>query len=363
MNTLLPKRLYAPIEPRPDAPEGEPVKAFVFGTPKNEADWIAQDILNRGLDPKDVCICYRMRAVGAFMERSLMMNQIPFVNLNGSTFLRLKHIQMTWQYLALVYGDKAQVKDAYQYTYRIASDRMVQPSAMRSRETGTVLKEQGEAINHRWIGKSWLQWNDTIEKARRNYPKMKGWKARGVEDLLYTYDTIKDQRTWQKSLDWIIEHVTIPWYVLEHGVSVDTDGSFADDMGIFREIVDGFAEPAELFEYVKNVDKAAESGEGVTLGTFHKVKGGEWELVYTAGMAMKICPTSWAMGLAPEPDPGYLPPPPSNPGMIDEIFCFYVGITRAKNYCVVTCPTFWNGKPTGPSTLISYAGLELEYAD
>lgn len=399
MKEKLAAHLYSPIMPHPDAEDGEQIRAFVFGSPDDEAQFIADDILKRAhpcpncdgtgkvLDTQcPTCeglgtwgrnaACYRMRAIGSYLERALMQNGIPFVNLNGASFWKIKHIQIAWQYIAMVLGNNKQQVDGYRYVYRIASDRMIQPTDFKSHDTGAYLKRKGDSINHRWIGKEFLRKYSTLESVihKAKYDSsLSGWKKAGVQDLLYTHGEIFDRSlpatlstpagSFKKALDWIIKHVVMPWYVKENGIMDDEEGSFADDMTVLREIASGYNSPAEFLQFIADVLEAAQdkgNRNAVILGTFHKVKGQEFDNVYVAGMAEKICPTVYALGLIPPPAAGYIPPPPSNSGIIDERFCFYVGITRAKKVCTVTCSTLWRGKRVDPSRFISEAGLVLK---
>jgi len=373
--------LLSKIEPRPGVEDGEPVKAFVFEKPGDEAVFIADEILRRA-DPCPACegsgktkglmggmckvcdgkgtwgeiaVCYRMRAVGFHIERALMHAGIPFVNLNGNSFPRIKHIQIAWQYIALVFGNQKQKVAGYKYVYRIASDRMTQPTDFKSKETGAYLKREGEAINHRWIGQKFLQKYSTYDKAAKyaaTDPGLSSWKQRGVRDLLWTHQQIEDRTDWRKALHWIIERIVVPWYVKENGMVNDEDGSFTDDMAVLVEIADGYSTATEFLQFIENILDAAENKDNknaVILGTFHKVKGGEWNHVFVAGMSEKICPTVYALGLVPPPETGYVPPPPSNSGIVDERFCFYVGITRGKLTVTTTCVILWRGKKLDPS--------------
>ena len=383
--------LLSKIEPRPGVEDGEPVRAFVFEKPGAEAIFIADEILRRA-DPCPACdgtgktkglmggacnvcdgkgtwgeiaVCYRMRAVGFHVERALMHAGIPFVNLNGTSFPRIKHIQIAWQYIALVFGSQKQKVAGYKYVYRIASDRMTQPSDFKSRETGAYLKREGDAINHRWIGKKFLQKYPTFEHAKKAVrdPDLSGWKQRGVRDLLWTVGQIEDKRDWKKALHWIIERIVVPWYVKENGMVNDEDGSFADDMAVLVEIADGYSTATEFLQFIENILDAAENEKNknaVILATFHKIKGQEYNCVFVAGMSERICPTVYALGLIPPTESGYVPPPPSNGGIIDERFCVYVGISRAKKVCTLTCSLKWRGKDVEPSRFIAEAGLILE---
>lgn len=317
-------------------------------------------------------VTYRVRAVGPFVERALLHRSIPFINLNGTSFWKLQHVQITWRYLQLIVAlknnDHRLETQAHGYVYRIASRWMQQPWDRKSKESGAYLDRKGEYINHRWLDNKFKAACPTYTQAELLYKADKlhwQWKA-GVADYVNTISRLLatyDADGFRAAIDWIIENITTPWYMKEHGGMDEADSSFGDDLDVIRTMAEDYETAEEFLGFIDEIQKATDNrGQGanaVVLATFHKIKGQEADVVFMAGCSEMIVPTAYALGKV-FPPKGMIPPPPTNDGIVNERLAFYVGFTRAKKEVYITCPLIWRKKEVEPSRFIAELGLMLQ---
>ena len=86
-----------------------------------------------------------------------------------------------------------------------------------------------------------------------------------------------------------------------------------------------------------------ENSDAVKLMTIHKSKGLEFPIVFLAGMSDEVLPNKRATMENPVA------------GLEEERRLAYVGITRAKEYLLVTSPEYYQGKYKGISKFIQEA--------
>lgn len=81
--------------------DGEPVRFYHAATSEEEAEWIAKDILERGLSPGAVAILYRTHTLGRVFEDAFRRRHIPYRIIGGIRFYARKEIKDLLAYLRL----------------------------------------------------------------------------------------------------------------------------------------------------------------------------------------------------------------------------------------------------------------------
>ncbi len=89
-----------------------------------------------------------------------------------------------------------------------------------------------------------------------------------------------------------------------------------------------------------DLSAASSDGGRVTIGTFHAIKGLEWEIVFGAGIEGRVLPSYWAH---------------TDEEIEEERRMFYVLITRTKRELILSYSLRRNGRQSGPSRFIGQA--------
>jgi DNA helicase-2/ATP-dependent DNA helicase PcrA len=89
-----------------------------------------------------------------------------------------------------------------------------------------------------------------------------------------------------------------------------------------------------------DLSAATSDGGRVTIGTFHSIKGLEWEIVIGAGIEGRICPSVYAV---------------TDDEIEEERRMLYVLFTRAKRMLILSYALRRNGRQSGPSRFLAEA--------
>jgi len=312
---------------------GKPIT--VDGSPRDtdEAHWIATEILlalERGEREEDIAVLGRRKDVIDRVEHALAAAGIAYQRVGGAAFFSSKEVSTALAHLRLIVNPRDEA--AY------ASALSIRPKVGAS----TVAKVVGYAIRHRLTLLEASMAADLIpgqitsvarENIRRFALDMLAFTARAgtpsVSEL--THDVIH-----------------MPSGVAE---------AFANSKDSERRVarLEALVEAAQTYErqaeeprlagWLSDVmlagrdDLSAASSDGgrVTIGTFHAIKGLEWEIVFGAGIEGRVLPSYWAH---------------TDEEIEEERRMFYVLITRTKRELRLSYSRRRNGRQSGPSPFI-----------
>ena len=72
----------------------------------NEAEFIISQIVNLGLNPKDVAVLYRTNAQSRVIEEVFLHHGVPYVLVGGTRFYERKEVKDVLAYLRVIDNEK-----------------------------------------------------------------------------------------------------------------------------------------------------------------------------------------------------------------------------------------------------------------
>jgi DNA helicase II / ATP-dependent DNA helicase PcrA len=322
-------------------PVGEPITVHRSATDNEEAQWIASRILRlleRGEKESDIAVLARHKGVVDKVEHALAAAGISYQRTGGQTFFGSPEVTAALAHLRLIVNprDEAAFASALEIRPKIGASTVAKVIGYASRH-GLTLLEAALAAD---LLPGQIT-NTARENIRRFALDMLAFTARAESRSVsaLTYDVIH-----------------MPLGVAE---------AFASDRETERCIgrLDALCEAAETYErqadepalagWLTDVvltgrdDLSAATSDGgrVTIGTFHSVKGLEWDIVIGAGIEGRICPSFYAV---------------TDEEIEEERRMLYVLFTRAKRILILSYAMRRNGRQSGPSpfykeSLVSHA--------
>ena len=296
-----------------DNAEGEPVVMRIFENGYQEADGIAEEILQRiaqhGARLNDFAIFCRMNALTRSVEHSLRDRSIPYQVVNGVEFYQRKEVKDLLAYLQLINNPN----------HDVALQRVIN-TPTRGIGAKTVQRIRNHADAHRI----------PMLQAAREASSIEGLAKRSVTLVakfvsLYDRLTIKSTSTLEDLVRYLVEETEYEKYLEKSSVdqqdsdvmanvhefitaSVEFDRRHPDDGSL-----DAFLEQVAL---VADTDALDGSIERVSLMTLHAAKGLEFPHVFIIGVEDDLLPHSRSKGTEAEFE--------------EERRLLFVGITRAK---------------------------------
>jgi superfamily I DNA/RNA helicase len=337
--------------------EGENIKLIKTETAEDEADFVAEAIMDvvgneRDVEYKDVAVLYRSNHLSRLLEQSLRRFEVPYRLVGGQEFFKRKEIKDAAAYLKLV----ANPKDD-QSLLRILGvpPRGIGDKAVKELKQlqSTVFMPMTELLgNDSYLGKisstaskGSSQLASCIAKYRKIFEEP-GDLGNKTKDYLDDAGFLKGLLKIYKNRE-------------EAEKRLDNVNEFLNAIYEFEKKFEG---TPYLFEFLENYalldenDKTEEdetNNNTVTLTTVHAAKGLEFPYVFLVGMEHNLFPHERSI----------------NEGSLDEeLRLFYVAITRAKNNLVMTHSTrrmrngkFKNVRPS--EFLSSLPGENSEWVD
>jgi DNA helicase-2/ATP-dependent DNA helicase PcrA len=336
-----------------------------------EANAVAREIkllLDSGYEPDDVFIGARTRAQTGFLEGPLTQQDIPYINLVGTSFFGQKHVKDVIAYMKLAYDQSD--SEAFQRVFNVASSNMVYPWG----------KNKGEYCSHRFLGKKFLRacfdgetgqpqfkWIWKAVKSRRSYRP-------GVQDLEWMVNRIKDVLGFEPLpfvIQFILDHCYLDYLQKEEGLTESDPGQNGkvDDFETLKEIAAKFDSAKDFFDYVDNAERAAKKAkEGdwsdhVVISTIHRLKGQERKVVFGIGFGEGGDKQGNPCGLLPHT---YSMRPPQSRGVLptggqsrmeDERDIAFVLVSRAKELVYLSTPEIYHNQGLYPSRFVHEMGL------
>lgn len=292
-----------------EAGDGEAIKLFLAGDEREEAAWICDHIhkLHQVDAPYgDAAILYRTNAQSRVLEEMLMRAGIPYRVFGGQRFYDRKEVRDVIAYLRVIVNPPDDV-----------SLKRIINQPKRSIGDATISELAEHAIQNEM----------PLFSALIDLPESLSSRPRKcVSDFAQIINEMMAQKEIMQVSEFV-KHVMEKSGLLEQYQKADNDESRAriENMMEFLSAVGDFekaTEGATLEAFLENValitdmDRAADSGESVTLMTLHSAKGLEFPNVFLAGLEEGLFPS--ARSLMEEDR------------LEEERRLCYVGITRAK---------------------------------
>src|SRR3990167_4527320 len=101
---------------------GEKIILYEASNEHNEAEFIISQIINLGINPKDVAVLYRINAQSRVVEEVFLHHGVPYVLVGGTRFYERKEVKDVLAYLRLIDNDKDNV--SYQRIEKLGKGRL-----------------------------------------------------------------------------------------------------------------------------------------------------------------------------------------------------------------------------------------------
>ena len=300
--------------------DGEKIKYYRADTEKDEARFVAQEIILKKNNRKysDFAILYRTNAQSRHFEEALTRREIPYRVLSGLRYYDRKEIKDIMAYMRLVVNpyDDLSLKRVINEPKRGMGDKSVEKVA-------AFAKVRGESMLQALSSDEVL---DTL-------PNKAYQGVKAMIDCINMCRTEKENLCVSDIYDQLLVN-TGYMKALEDANTVEAEGRIENLMEFKSVIYDyeeqaaanneeptieGFMEKVTLMAEVDNHD---ENQDAVVLMTMHSAKGLEFPVVFLPGLEDGLFPGHKAFDT------------PS--GMEEERRLCYVGMTRAKEILILT---------------------------
>ncbi len=286
--------------------EGELPLVVRLSTAEEEAHFIArhiEDFLDEGISPSSIAVLFRSSYHAAKLELSLASRGLSYIMRGGIRFFEQAHIKDVLAYLRLLYNPK----DYLAWQRILCMYPGVGPQT--ARKLFTLL---GNIDFNRLL--------DQIGQLKR-VPKKAKEAVNVVADIFLQIDGV----SLYEASRIIIESGYLEYLTQ----NFDDAASRQEDLVFLMDFLRGYDDLEALFSDIgitENFKKEAGSQpeESIILSTVHQAKGLEWEVVFVMGVVDGQFPHSKSMK--------------EERFVEEERRLFYVAITRAKKYLVITSP-------------------------
>ena len=307
--------------------EGSKITYYKAFDEKDESNYVVNEIkklMEKGVNPKDICVLYRANAQSRTVEEAFLTSNISY-NIDGSyAFYNRKKIKDLIAYLKLIYNNKGDVSllRVINYPKRGIGNKAIENLAIKS---NVLDKSLYEVIDS---GKE-LEFKNMIEEIKKEESHL---------TLTELIDMVLDKSGMKKSLeDEKSIEADIRLENLEEFKSIAKAMEINEGIVSLEELLDKLALVSDVSEQKNdNEDK-------VTLMTMHAVKGLEYDYVFVVGVEEGLFPHSNSLE--------------SNDELEEERRLCYVAITRAKKklYLINARSRILYGKVSGnvPSRFIN----------
>ena len=308
--------------------EGDKLKLKMAYSDKEEALIVCRDIQRimkeKGFDYNDFAILYRTNAQSRTFEEVLRKNNIPYKIYGGLSFYQRKEIKDVIAYFRLVANpdDEEALKRIINYPTRGIGNttlkKIIDTATLNGLSLWTVVSSPVKyGLN---LNKS------TLNKLDNFRLLINGFIERIVTDDAYTlgYDIIKQSG------------IAADLYADKEPESIARQENLEEFLNGMQDFVEGRREDASLNSNIKLTDflqevslltdlesSQEEDIKKVNLMTIHSAKGLEFPNVFIVGLEENIFPSPMSCNSARE--------------LEEERRLLYVAITRAENFCELTC--------------------------
>ncbi len=280
--------------------EGSKITYYKAFDEKDESNYVVNEIkklIEKGVNPKDICVLYRANAQSRTVEEAFLTSNISYNIVGSYAFYNRKEIKDLIAYLKLIYNNKDDVSllRVINYPKRGIGNKAIENLAIKS---NVLDKSLYEVIDS---GKE-LDFKNMIEEIKKEESHL---------TLTELIDMVLDKSGMKKSLE---DEKSI-----EADIRLENLEEFKS-IAKAMEINEGIVSLEELLDklaLVSDVSEQKNDNEGkVTLMTMHAVKGLEYDYVFIVGVEEGLFPHSNSLE--------------SNDELEEERRLCYVAITRAK---------------------------------
>lgn len=280
--------------------EGSKITYYKAFDEKDESNYVVNEIkklIEKGVNPKDICVLYRANAQSRTVEEAFLTSNISYNIVGSYAFYNRKEIKDLIAYLKLIYNNKDDVSllRVINYPKRGIGNKAIENLAIKS---NVLDKSLYEVIDS---GKE-LDFKNMIEEIKKEESHL---------TLTELIDMVLDKSGMKKSLE---DEKSI-----EADIRLENLEEFKS-IAKAMEINEGIVSLEELLDklaFVSDVSEQKNDNEGkVTLMTMHAVKGLEYDYVFIVGVEEGLFPHSNSLE--------------SNDELEEERRLCYVAITRAK---------------------------------
>lgn len=280
--------------------EGSKITYYKAFDEKDESNYVVNEIkklIEKGVNPKDICVLYRANAQSRTVEEAFLTSNISYNIVGSYAFYNRKEIKDLIAYLKLIYNNKDDVSllRVINYPKRGIGNKAIENLAIKS---NVLYKSLYEVIDS---GKE-LEFKNMIEEIKKEESHL---------TLTELIDMVLDKSGMKKSLeDEKSIEADIRLENLEEFKSIAKAMEINEGIVSLEELLDKLALVSDVSEQKNdNEDK-------VTLMTMHAVKGLEYDYVFVVGVEEGLFPHSNSLE--------------SNDELEEERRLCYVAITRAK---------------------------------
>ena len=280
--------------------EGSKITYYKAFDEKDESNYVVNEIkklIEKGVNPKDICVLYRANAQSRTVEEAFLTSNISYNIVGSYAFYNRKEIKDLIAYLKLIYNNKDDVSllRVINYPKRGIGNKAIENLAIKS---NVLDKSLYEVIDS---GKE-LDFKNMIEEIKKEESHL---------TLTELIDMVLDKSGMKKSLeDEKSIEADIRLENLEEFKSIAKAMEINEGIVSLEELLDKLALVSDVSEQKNdNEDK-------VTLMTMHAVKGLEYDHVFIVGVEEGLFPHSNSLE--------------SNDELEEERRLCYVAITRAK---------------------------------
>ena len=280
--------------------EGSKITYYKAFDEKDESNYVVNEIkklMEKGVNPKDICVLYRANAQSRTVEEAFLTSNISYNIVGSYAFYNRKEIKDLIAYLKLIYNNKDDVSllRVINYPKRGIGNKAIENLAIKS---NVLDKSLYEVIDS---GKE-LEFKNMIEEIKKEESHL---------TLTELIDMVLDKSGMKKSLeDEKSIEAEIRLENLEEFKSIAKAMEINEGIVSLEELLDKLALVSDVSEQKNdNEDK-------VTLMTMHAVKGLEYDYVFIVGVEEGLFPHSNSLE--------------SNDELEEERRLCYVAITRAK---------------------------------
>lgn len=280
--------------------EGSKITYYKAFDEKDESNYVVNEIkklMEKGVNPKDICVLYRANAQSRTVEEAFLTSNISYNIVGSYAFYNRKEIKDLIAYLKLIYNNKDDVSllRVINYPKRGIGNKAIENLAIKS---NVLDKSLYEVIDS---GKE-LDFKNMIEEIKKEERHL---------TLTELIDMVLDKSGMKKSLeDEKSIEADIRLENLEEFKSIAKAMEINEGIVSLEELLDKLALVSDVSEQKNdNEDK-------VTLMTMHAVKGLEYDYVFVVGVEEGLFPHSNSLE--------------SNDELEEERRLCYVAITRAK---------------------------------
>ena len=280
--------------------EGSKITYYKAFDEKDESNYVVNEIkklIEKGVNPKDICVLYRANAQSRTVEEAFLTSNISYNIVGSYAFYNRKEIKDLIAYLKLIYNNKDDVSllRVINYPKRGIGNKAIENLAIKS---NVLDKSLYEVIDS---GKE-LEFKNMIEEIKKEENHL---------TLTELIDMVLDKSGMKKSLE---DEKSI-----EADIRLENLEEFKS-IAKAMEINEGIVSLEELLDKLALVSDVSEqkndNGDKVTLMTMHAVKGLEYDYVFIVGVEEGLFPHSNSLE--------------SNDELEEERRLCYVAITRAK---------------------------------